>query len=167
MRGLLKWRVLRAALPICAAALTAQCAVVDNIDGRIMQTNRSSEMARNELTLLNILRASNDAPLNFVAFARVTGITTVGMGAGLPSFLTGPYTLPANTATTGTRDATIGSTTLNGTSLATNSYDLTVLESKEFYEALLSPIDLPIVNYFIRQGYPHELIFWLFVELGP
>jgi hypothetical protein len=164
LRGLLQWRVLRAVLPVCAAALTAQCAVVDNIDGRIMQTNRSSEMARNESTLLNILRASNDAPLNFVAFARVTGITTVGMGAGLPSFLTGPYPIPANTAANGTRDATIGSTTLSGTSLATNSYDLTVLESKEFYEALLSPIDLPIVNYFIRQGYPHELIFWLFVD---
>ena len=38
------------------------------------------------------------------------------------------------------------------------------LETKDFYQGLLRPVDLPILNYFLRQGYSRELLFWLFVE---
>lgn len=164
LRSLLEWRGSRAVLVICCAALTAQCAVVDTVDGRFLQTNRSTEKARNEAILLNIVRASHNAPLNFVGISRVSGTTSATVGGGAPSFLAGPYAIPASTATTGTRDATVSSTTLNGAANATNSYDLTVLDSKDFYTALLSPVDLPTVNFFIRQGYPPELLFWLFVN---
>jgi hypothetical protein len=151
-------------LVMCSAAITTQCAVVDTVDGRFLQTNRSTEKARNEAILLNIVRASHNAPLNFVGISRVSGTTTATLTGGAPSFLAGPYPIPANTATTGTRDVTVNSTTLGGSANASNSYDLTVLDSKEFYTALLSPVDLPTVNFFIRQGYPPELLFWLFVD---
>jgi hypothetical protein len=149
---------------MCSAAITAQCAVVDTVDGRFLQTNRSTEKARNEAILLNIVRASHNAPLNFVGISRISGTTTTTLSGGAPTFLTGPYAIPASTAASGTRDVTVNSTTLGGSANATNSYDLTVLDSKEFYTALLSPVDLPTVNFFIRQGYPPELLFWLFVD---
>lgn len=38
-------------------------------------------------------------------------------------------------------------------------------ETSSFYQGLLRPVDLPILNYFLRQGYSHELLFWLFIEL--
>jgi hypothetical protein len=39
-----------------------------------------------------------------------------------------------------------------------------VLDSKRFYQALLSPIDLVALGAFIRQGYSHELSYWLFID---
>jgi len=38
-----------------------------------------------------------------------------------------------------------------------NSFDISILESKEFYSGLLTPVDLATVNYFGRQGYSRQL----------
>src|ERR1700693_5546730 len=178
-------RILRDCVGVIIAAgiagISAKDTMVDTVDGRFQQINRSSATARNESILLNIVRASHNVPLNFVAISRLSGTTQASMGGGLPSFLTGPYPIAtgarfATNAALGaaatfnivepglTRDVGIGSTTLNASTNASNSFDLTVLESKEFYSALLSPVDLPTLNYFIRQGYSHELLFWLFTD---
>ena len=63
-----------------------------------------------------------------------------------------------------TRNVGLNSTTLNASTNAANSFDLTVLDSKHFYQALLSPIDLVTFDAFIRQGYTHELLYRLFVD---
>src|ERR1700730_8595271 len=155
--------------------------MANTVAGLFKQINRSCATARNESILLNIVRASRNAPLNFVAISRLSGTTQATAGAGLPSLLTGTSSLAtaarfATNAALGaaatfnivepglTRDVAIGSTTLKASTNASNSFDLTVLESKEFYSALLSPVDLPTLNYFIRQGYSHELLFWLFTD---
>src|SRR5580698_1366392 len=81
----------RVALAVLSAAFSTNCAMVDTIDKRYDQINQSSATARNESILLNIVRASHDAPLNFVIISRISGTTSASMGGGLPSFLTGPY----------------------------------------------------------------------------
>src|SRR5262245_47649703 len=74
-------------LPFSAAVVTA-CSAVDNaIDPRYDDINRSTAKARNESILLNIVRASHNAPLNFVAFSRVSGTTSISGNAALPNFL--------------------------------------------------------------------------------
>ena len=159
--------IVRVLFVVCTAFFASQCAIVDTFDGRYAQINRSSETARNQSILLNIVRASRHVPLNFVAFSRVSGSTTASMGGGLPNILTGPYpiaTAADKLAPSITRDVTLNRTTLNASANASNSFDLTVLDSKEFYQALLSPVDLPTLNFFIRQGYPHELLYWLFAD---
>ena len=81
------------------AGLLGACSAVDNaIDPRYDDINRSTANARNESILLDIVRASHDAPLNFVAFSRVSGTTSISGGAALPNFLVGPYTKPPGTA---------------------------------------------------------------------
>jgi hypothetical protein len=149
--------------------MTACCAMVDTVDGRYNQINRSSDKARNESILLNIVRASRHVPLNFVAISRVSGSTSATMGGGLPNFIVGPYAIatPVDKLTSNpalTRDAIINNTTLNASTNASNSFDLSLLESKDFYAGLLSPVDLPTLNFFIHQGYSHELLYWLFAE---
>ena len=37
-------------------------------------------------------------------------------------------------------------------------------ETSAFYEGFLKPIDLTTLAYFIRQGYPREMLFWLFMD---
>lgn len=140
--------------------LLAGCAVVDTIDPRYDSINRSAAKARNESILLNIVRASQNVPLNFIAFSRVSGTTQANVGMAAPTFVIGPTPVPTQIQ----RDYTINNSTLNTSAQASNSFDITVLESKDFYAALLSPVDLPTLNFFIRQGYSRELLFWLFTD---
>jgi hypothetical protein len=167
-----------ATMAACGAGFLTHCAMVDTIDGRFDQINRSSAHARNQSILLNIVRSSRNVPLNFVAVSRISGSTQAQFGGGLPSMLVGPYAIatgaPFATNTTGntfnvvepalTRNVGLNSTTLNASTNAASSFDLTVLDSKEFYQALLSPIDLVTLDAFIRQGYSHELLYRLFFD---
>jgi hypothetical protein len=152
--------------------------MVDTIHGRFDDINRSSAYARNQSILLNIVRSSANVPLNFVAVSRISGSTQTQLGGGLPSMLVGPYPIasgapfPTNAAGTAlnivepalTRNVGLNSTTLNASINAANSFDLAVLDSKQFYQALLSPIDLATLDGFIRQGYSHELLYRLFID---
>jgi hypothetical protein len=162
----------------CLAGFLTHCAMVDTMDGRFDKINRSSAYARNQSILLNIVRSSHNVPLNFVAVSRISGSTQAQLGGGLPSMLVGPYPIatgaPFATNAAGTafnvvepaatRDVGLNSATLNASTNAANSFDLTILDSKQFYQALLSPIDLITLDAFIRQGYSHELLYRLFID---
>jgi hypothetical protein len=78
-----------AAAALLGVGLTA-CAVIDRVDPRFDTVNRAAANARNESILLNIVRASHNIPLNFVAFSRVSGSHSLGAGAALPTFGLGP-----------------------------------------------------------------------------
>jgi hypothetical protein len=173
-----RYRVRVATLASCIAGFLTQCAMVDTIHGRFDSINQSSAYAKNQSILLNIVRSSQNVPLNFVAVSRISGSTQTQLGGGLPSMLVGPYPIatgvPFATNAAGTtfnvvepaltRDVGLNSTTLNASTNAANSFDLTVLDSKQFYQALLSPIDLVTLDGFIRQGYSHELLYRLFFD---
>ena len=143
-------------LAVCLGA----CAVIDRVDPRQDTINRAAANARNESILLNIVRASHNVPLNFVAFSRVSGTHNVGLGAGLPLFGLGPAPLVSSV----NRQALFSSSVLNANTGAINTFDIGLLESKDFYNGLLSPVDLAALNFFTRQGYSRQLLFWLFTE---
>jgi len=158
-----------------AVTLVAACSAVDNaIDPRYDSINRGTANARNESILLNIVRASHNAPLNFVAFSRVSGTTQISGNAALPNFLVGPYTKPPiapgaaipgySTLSSPARDVIFNKDNLGASTTATNNFDISPLETRDFYQGLLRPVDLLVLNYFLRQGYSRELLFWLFVE---
>jgi hypothetical protein len=152
-------------------ALLGACAVIDTIEPRYDVVNRSTAKARNESILLNIIRASHSAPLNFVAFTQVNGSNTISASAGLPTFNLGqffPLIIPPSTNILSPpnpqRAFTLNNTTLSGGGSASNNYTIGILETQDFYLGLLRPVDLAQVNFFIRQGYSRELLFWLFTE---
>ena len=148
-------------------ALLGACAMIDTVDPRYDSVNRSTAKARNESILLNIVRASHSVPLNFVAFTRVSGSTSVGANAGLPTFGLGQFFPPGLNilpSPPSPREFALSNSTLGGTTHAGNNFDIGVLETQDFYNGLLKPVDLPTVNFFIRQGYSRELLFWLFAE---
>ena len=155
------------------AGLSSACAFVDPIDLRYDTVARSLAKGRNEFIFLNLIRASHDYPLSFVTVANVTPSMTNVTSFGLPSFLLGPPAI-FGTAAAGTgaslptsspgRDAIFGNTTAsNSTSVATN-FSVSTQETSTFYGGFLKPIDLQILDYFIRQGYSRELLFWLFTD---
>jgi hypothetical protein len=152
-------RQLGGGMIVMACLALSACAFTDGtVDGRYDTINRSTDAARNQAILLNIVRASRAEPLNFVAFSKIGGTTSTSMGVGLPTFLVGPERA-ANQ-----RQLTIGNNTLNATVGANSNFDIAILENRDFYSALLTPVDEVTLNFFERQGYPRELLFWLFAD---
>ncbi|MGA2818837.1 MAG: hypothetical protein ABSE67_21600 [Xanthobacteraceae bacterium] len=153
-------------------ALLSACAVVDPVDNRYDTVARSLAKARNEQIFVNLVRASHDYPLSFVVISNVTPTMTNISTFGLPSFLFGPPAgfgtaagaIASLPTTSPGRDVIFGNTTAsNSTAIGTN-FNVSTQETSAFYQGFLRPIDLQTLDYFIRQGYPRELLFWLFTD---
>jgi hypothetical protein len=150
----------------CLGALLGACALVDPVDSRYDTISRSLAKARNESILLNLVRASHDYPLSFVTVANVTPTMTNTSTLGLPAFLFGPNIGPPTTTSLFTpgRDVIFGNTTASNATAVSSNFNVSTQETSSFYEGFLKPIDLQVLDYFIRQGYSRELLFWLFTD---
>ncbi|MGC1352763.1 MAG: hypothetical protein WA858_23765, partial [Xanthobacteraceae bacterium] len=116
-------RVLLLLAGACLAGLVSACAVVDPVDSRYDTINRSLAKARNESIFVNLIRASQDYPLNFVTISNVTPSLTNSSTLGLPTFLFGPGFVSgnANSLFTPGRDVIFGNgVASNSTAVSTN-----------------------------------------------
>jgi hypothetical protein len=160
------------------AGLLSACSVIDPVDNRYDTISRSLAKSRNESIFLNLVRASHDYPLSFVTISNVTPSLTNTSSVGLPTFLFGPH-VPIYSATgaggaaaattsvglfTPGRDVIFNNTTASDTTAVSTNFNVSTQETSAFYQGFLKPIDLETLNYFIRQGYPRELLFWLFTD---
>ena len=82
----------RVVICLFAAALLAACTeVVDSaVESRYAQYNYSTDWAKNEAILLNIVRASEYQPLNFMSFQPYQGTASVSASVASPGFIIGP-----------------------------------------------------------------------------
>jgi hypothetical protein len=156
---------------ILLAGTVGACAVVDPVDPRYDTVNRSLAKARNESILLNIIRSSHDWPMSFTTVPQVNPSMQNQTTLGLPSFLVGPNPKCVPLATCFTppgapgRDVIFGnSNNLTNATTVSSNFSVSSLENGSFYSGLLSPVSLHDLNYFIRQGYSRELLFWLFAD---
>jgi hypothetical protein len=150
----------------CLAGLLSACAVIDPVDSRYDTIGRSLTKARNEAIFLNLVRASHDYPLEFTTISNVTPSLTNTSALGLPNFLFGPGSVSSasNSLFSPGRDVIFGSTTASNTTAISTNFSVSTQETSAFYLGFLKPIDLQTLAYFIRQGYPRELLFWLFTD---
>jgi len=139
-----------------AVALLAACSTVDTVDSRAESMNQSAAAYANTATLLNIVRASQYEPLSFVSVTGITGHNTLTGTLGLPNGTFGPN----QTATQ--RLFIFGPNSVGGT--ASNDFNVSVIDDPGSYQALLTPINPAVIGFFISQGYPRELLFYLFVD---
>jgi hypothetical protein len=148
----------------CLAGTLAACAVVDPVDQRYDTISRSLAKARNESILLNLARASHEYPLNFVTIANVSPSLTNTSSFGLPTFLLGPSPHGIEPIFTPGRETMVSNTTASNTTAVSTNFNVSTQETSAFYSGFLKPIDLLTLDYFIRQGYSRELLFWLFTQ---
>ena len=148
----------------CLVGTLAACAVIDPVDQRYDTISRSLAKARNESILLNLARASRDYPLNFVTIANVSPSLTNTSSFGLPSFLLGGSPHGIEPIFTPGRDINISNTTASNSTAVSTNFNVSTQETSAFYSGFLKPIDLLTLDYFIRQGYSRELLFWLFTQ---
>lgn len=121
--------------------------------------DHSVGQARNNSILLNIVRASRHEPLYFYSISRVSGAGVEDLKISLPAISFGPH------RTASQKNYTIG---YNGLSVLDNqqsgSFDVAVLESKNFYEGMLQPLTLDEVGTMLHQGFARELVYRLAVQ---
>jgi hypothetical protein len=149
---------------VCLAGLLSACAIIDPVDRRYDTVGRSLATARDEAIFLNLVRASHDYPLSFTTVSNVTPSLTNVSQFGLPNFIEGPLFKGATPIAPPYTDFLFtNNTASNSTSVSTN-FSVSTQETSTFYEGFLRPIDLTTLDYFIRQGYSHEMLFWLFTD---
>lgn len=168
------WRALLAG--VLLAGLLSACAMVDPVDRRYDTVGRSLAKARDEAIFLNLVRASHDYPLAFTTISNVTPTMTNTSSFALPSFSSGPpnciigtlappftHTCSFPTGVPGA-DVAFGNTTASNSTAVSTNFNVATEETGSFYDGFLKPIDLQTLDYFIRQDYPRELLFWLFAD---
>jgi hypothetical protein len=135
------------ALAAAASCLLTGCESVNHVEYGTLTINNSVTLYNNNATILNIVRASRDEPLGFVALTGLTGHHTLTGVASL-TVVNHLFTSGPNTAT------------------KTNSVDYTanIPDDPVSTSALLTPVDPGTLGFMINQGYPKELIFFLFVK---
>ena len=152
-------RVRAAAVVLLLGLGLSACVAMGAIDRSAGTIDRSVGTARNTSILLNIVRASRQEPLYFYSISRVSGSATEDFKFSLPAVSVGPNRTIAQ------KNYTFG---LNGLNVLDNqrsgSFDVALLESKNFYQGMLAPLDLLEINLLLKQGFPRELVYRLAVQ---
>lgn len=139
-----------------AAVFVAACTAFDPLDQTGPTINRSATDYANDAILLNIVRASLSEPLTFVTITGLDGTQSATGSLGLPSITFGWH------AATAPRTYTFGPNSVGRTN--SNTFHVSVVDDPASFTALLAPLNPAVLAFFIQQGYPRELLFFLFTE---
>jgi hypothetical protein len=112
--------------------------------------NQMVAETEDELTLLNIVRASHRFPLHFTAFSEVTGNASVSVGGSVGAgWESGPDSYSSGVSA--------GASTSPG-------FRLGVLSTEKFQRGIQQPIGSDLVAYYLDAGWRDELIMALLIE---
>lgn len=131
--------------------------------------NNAVANVTDQLALLNIVRAQNGYPLHFTTFSRLSSSATFKSTAGLNAQIkeAAPTDTNSTVTTSGPAGTTIAGTlsravvsggnqytpSIGGEVSETPSFDLSISDSKEFYQGITASIDPTILDNLIQQGY--------------
>lgn len=133
------------------APTLAGCAATQSTEQVVLRYNRAFAQSRNEVLLLNILRASAREPLQFSAMGTVSG--SIGNG--------GEISIPFTNILVGGQDSI--SPTLRITDAVNPSISIAPLAYKEFVSGILGPVEIDDLRLFIHSGWDAEFLLPLVV----
>ncbi len=133
-----------------SAALLGGCAFSPQLSRVAVDHNRMVAKSADELTLLNIVRASRRFPLHFTAVTEVNGNARVSVNAGLDVALN-PGPNPENVSA-------------GGSFASSPSFTASVLATDEFQRGIQAPIPTELVAYYLDEGWRDELVMALLIE---
>jgi hypothetical protein len=127
------------------------CVAGSSLSNRAVDYNSAAENARNEMLLLNILRARDRRPMVFTGLSRITGSVRAESRLGAAGS-TGPdaASLQSYAPSFGFTDSP--------------TFDVAVLDSQEFTRGVMTPVGTEILEYFWDQGYNREVLLYLVVK---
>ena len=145
---------------LLAAGIVSGCAIPDTYGFRSVHYNVEAEESKNKTLLLNVIRAAYRKPLQFTDVSSILGQTSGTIKADLAL----PFAANLVTA------ARIFSLTPGVSITGGPNFTVNVLNTKEFYQGILSPIPPQTVAYYLQSGIPRPVILMLLVskiEYGP
>ncbi len=127
------------------------CVTPGAISRRAVDYNVAAESARNEMLLLNILRARTQYPMIFTGLARITGSlrTEARIGANT--------SMRKQTATQQAVSPSVGM-------IDSPTFTVAVLDSQEFMRGIMTPLNFELIEYLWDQGFTREVLLYLTVE---
>jgi len=146
----------RAAVGLLAVTALAGCSTFAPEEGRVSEINKSAGGYAEQAILLNVIRAQKYEPLSFVTVTGLDGTTSVQGSLGFGGFTLGPH-LPTSPHT-----FLLGPDAVART--GSNTFHVSVVDDPASFVALLSPMTPATIAFFINQGYPRELLFFLAVD---
>jgi hypothetical protein len=156
-----------AILGLCGAG----CQTLDKIsyEPRSYEVNLGTQNLREELILLNVVRASRYEPLNFTTLSKYTASGTLGAGASAQRNIGIDFELFRNSAQAPANPSLVGSSPLNtvgatGTLTSSNSFDLAPLDNADFYENFLATLTPQQINILVNAGLSREAVFYSLID---
>jgi hypothetical protein len=149
-------RRFKLSLGLCLSIFLSGCQTLEfvSLEPRSYEVNLGSQNVREELILLNIVRASRFEPLNFTALSKYTATGSLSLTGGLSR------TLGLNNPGKPPVTETISNgMTLGGSGLAGNSFDLAPLDNQDFYASFLAPLAPDRVHLLVNAGLSREVVF--------
>lgn len=146
---------MRRGITFAVATLLTGCAFapLETIVDTASDYNIAVEKAKNEMYLVNIVRASERRPMYF------TSISTL-RGSMQSVISTGNLPIPFGG---GNHNAIYAAgPSVNYT--ANPSFDLGVQDSKPFWQGITTPVPVTTLKYYLEQGWPGELVLFLLVR---
>lgn len=150
----------RGPLAIVLAAMLAGCGLADQLSGHSVEYNVQAATVKNQTLLINVLRAAYRQPLQFTDLSTISGQVSVSGSAAFNVPFGGP------------REGASRIDTFNPSITVSNSptYTVSVLNTKEFYQGILTPIPMKTLSYYINIGFPKYALLTLVIseiEYGP
>ncbi len=135
---------------------------------RSYELNLGTQNLREQLVLLNVVRASRFEPLNFTTLSKYTASGSVNVGGGLTKNVGVDYEL-VNKGTSLTSFVTAGATPANVLGITaggntSNSFDVVSLDNSEFYNNFLQTLTPENVNLLVNAGLSREVVFYSVIK---
>ncbi|MEM9557963.1 MAG: hypothetical protein AAGC60_27135 [Acidobacteriota bacterium] len=127
------------------------CSFSRTVAEHSIRYNQAVGEAHDQQLLLNVVRAKDRLPMHFTSISEVRGSLTSTFGTKPDAKFGG--------------DATDVYALAPDLSFRSNpTFVLGTLNSQEFMKGILTPVSLETVNYYLEQGWPIDLLFYLLVE---
>jgi hypothetical protein len=164
-------RVCFLAAAAAVVVLASGCAYTDHFNDRLASYDISTEQARDQMILTNVIRASRAEPLAFQSIGNLLGQTSASGQLGLPSLVLGPRAglsaaqreLDAQSVFGANPNAS-GAVGNSFNTAVNTSFNLTPNETKDFYRGLLLTVAPETLGFFADQGIAPETLFYLFTD---
>jgi hypothetical protein len=142
----------RTAAALLAAALSA-CGLADQFADHSLEYNAQAEIIKNQNVLVNVVRAAYRRPLQFTDLTSITAQLSVAGSAGI--------SIPFWGRRAGGGTLMIADPAVSASNAPT--YTVSVLNTKEFYQGILTPIPVSIVSHYVHVGFPRYLVLSLLI----
>ncbi len=159
-------RFLAICVGLASSFFLSGCQVLDmaTYEPRTYEVNLGTQNLREELILLNVVRASRFEPLNFTALSKYTASGSMGAGASASKNIGVDFALIRGGSASNAGASPLNTIGATGSTTTGNSFDLSPLDNSDFYQNFLSTLTPQNVNLLVNAGLSREVVFYSVVK---